>query len=371
MKISATVSASASASRLPLIDGLKGLACCLIVWHHLAFYGPMSEVARPLAPWLIDALAEYARMAVQLFLVIGGFLNTRSLAPRGTSVIDAPWSRIGKRYLRLATPYVVALTTGLIAAMLARPWLPGPLVPDAPHESQLLAHGLFIQDLVGSEALSAGVWYVAIDFQLFAATVLLLFVARRWTTKPALAAFWMVLAVAGGSLVWFNRHPELDPTALYFFGAYGLGILACWGATSQRPWHWMAGIAVLGGVALAIDFRARIAIALVAALVLLWSQARYGSGWTPSRPLALLGGLGRISYSVFLIHFPVLLCVGALVHHLWPTAPLVNAMGMAAAFGLSLAAGFVLHRTVECRATGPGRLLLAMVSILCLGAVLQ
>ena len=363
-----------SASRLPLIDSLKGLACCLIVWHHLAFYGPMSEVARPLAPWLMDVLADYARMAVQLFLVIGGFLNARSLAPRGMSSIDAPWSRIGKRYLRLATPYVVALITGLIAAMLARPWLPGPLVPDAPHESQLLAHGLLLQDLLGSEALSAGVWYVAIDFQLFAATVLLLFAAQRWSRRPALTAFWLVLGIAGGSLVWFNRHPELDPTALYFFGAYGLGILACWGATSQRPGHWMAGIAVLGGVALAIDFRARIAIALVAALMLVWTQARQasqGMDWQPPLPIAVMGSIGRISYSVFLIHFPILLCVGALVHHLWPTAPMANALGMVAVFGLALLAGLLLHRTVESRATGPGRLLLAMAAIFGLGAVLR
>ena len=360
-----------AADRLPHIDAIKGLACCLIVWHHLAFYGPMSEVARPLAPWLVDALADYARMAVQLFLVIGGFLNARSMAPRGTARIDAPLSKIGKRYLRLAMPYLVALATGLVAAMLARPWLPGPVVPAAPDESQLLAHGLFLQDLVGEEALSAGVWYVAIDFQLFAATVLLFFAAQRWSRRPAITTFWLVLAAVIGSLVVFNRHPELDPTALYFFGAYGLGILACWGGTSQRPWHWFAGIALLGCTALALDFRARIAIALVAALLLLWSQARQGSGGGFPRPLQWLGGLGRISYSVFLIHFPVLLCIGALVHHLWPRAPWANALGMLAVFGASLLAGWLLHRTVESRAAGPGRLLLAMASILCLGLVLR
>ena len=29
-------------SRNALIDSTKGLACIAIVWHHLAFYGPMS-----------------------------------------------------------------------------------------------------------------------------------------------------------------------------------------------------------------------------------------------------------------------------------------------------------------------------------------
>ena len=53
-------------SRAPLIDTLKGLACIAIVWHHLAFYGPMSDVALPLAPNLIAWLYDHARLAVQV-----------------------------------------------------------------------------------------------------------------------------------------------------------------------------------------------------------------------------------------------------------------------------------------------------------------
>ena len=41
-------------SRAPWIDTLKGAACIAIVWHHLAFYGPMSDVALPLAPVVAD-----------------------------------------------------------------------------------------------------------------------------------------------------------------------------------------------------------------------------------------------------------------------------------------------------------------------------
>jgi hypothetical protein len=36
------------------IDTLKALACQLIVLHHLAFYGPMSDHAYSLAPDLIS-----------------------------------------------------------------------------------------------------------------------------------------------------------------------------------------------------------------------------------------------------------------------------------------------------------------------------
>jgi len=71
------------AQRLPGVDGLKGGACVLIVWHHLAFYGPMSDVVHAAAPWLMNWLYTYGRMAVQVFLVIGGFLAACSLAPEG------------------------------------------------------------------------------------------------------------------------------------------------------------------------------------------------------------------------------------------------------------------------------------------------
>lgn len=72
-------------SRLPLLDTAKGLACAAIVAHHLAFYGPMSDIAQPLAPDLMAWLYDYARMAVQIFLVLGGYLAAASLAPEGVA----------------------------------------------------------------------------------------------------------------------------------------------------------------------------------------------------------------------------------------------------------------------------------------------
>ena len=61
-------------TRLALIDAFKAIASQLIVLHHLAFYGPMSDVAQDLAPALFAWLSQDARIAVQLFLVISGFL---------------------------------------------------------------------------------------------------------------------------------------------------------------------------------------------------------------------------------------------------------------------------------------------------------
>ncbi len=329
---------------------VKGLACVAIVWHHLAFYGPMSDIAQPLAPDLMAWLYEYGRMAVQVFLVLGGYLAASSLAPRGLARFDSASQQIARRFVRLVVPYAVALVLAVVVAALVRSWADHPSVPGAPELAQLVANALLLQDIVGEEALSAGVWYVAIDFQLFVCSVLLFALVRAVCTEGrARHAAWAgrALLVAGtaASLLAFNRQPQIDMWALYFLGAYGLGMMAYWAVQAPRAGGWMAGIAVLGAAALALDFRERIAVALVTALALAW--ALRSPHWRQWPGLAPVVRLGQRSYSVFLVHFPVCLLVNAVVSHLWPESPAWNALGMLAAFALSLMAGWQLYERVE------------------------
>ncbi len=263
-------------SRTPLIDMIKGVACATIVWHHLAFYGPMSDIAQPLAPDLMAWLYDYGRMAVQVFLVLGGYLAAASLAPQGLARFDSARQQITRRFVRLVVPYSVALLLAVLVAALVGSWMDHPSVPGAPDLGQLVANALLLQDIVGEEALSAGVWYVAIDFQLFAGSVLLLALVRALCGDGgARHAGWLgrALVVVGTamSLLVFNREPQLDMWALYFFGAYGLGMMACWAVQAPRAGGWMAAITLLGIAALVLDFRARIAVALVTALALAWA----------------------------------------------------------------------------------------------------
>jgi peptidoglycan/LPS O-acetylase OafA/YrhL len=363
---------ASSRIHLPLVDTLKGVCCLLIVCHHLAFYGPMSDIAHPLAPALLDWMAHQARMAVQVFLVVGGFLAAGALAPAGRARFDRPGPLILRRYRRLAMPYLAALGLCMLASAAARPWMAVPeLLPDPPQLPQLLAHTFFLQDLLGVDALSAGVWYVAIDFQLFAVAALLLAFAQRLGRLGAGGRPWLDRrlghALIGGlaalSLLYFNRVAGFDDTAFYFFGAYGMGMLAYWAGGSSRPARWTGLIAAVGLLALALDWRGRIAVALAAALALAWMRrrqlARLGlaprsqsSVAAPTRagaPAApsVMEGLGRISYSVFLVHYPVCILVSLAVGRWRPADPLANACGMVAALVLSVGAGLALHHAVE------------------------
>lgn len=340
-----------SPSRNALIDSMKGMACATIVFHHLAFYGPMSDVAQPLMPSLMAWLSTYGRMAVQVFLVIGGYLAASSLAPGGVARFDSASQQIGRRFVRLVVPYAVALVVAILASAAVRPWMAHPSVPADPELSQLVANALLIQDIVGEEALSAGVWYVAIDFQLFALAVLLFAAVRLWPGLPAARAarLGQMLVVAGtaASLLFFNRQADLDMWAVYFWGAYGLGMMACWAVRSPRPWAWLALMVLLGAASLALDFRGRIAVALCTALALVVLLRLRQPAWEWPVGSDRLQQLGRMSYSVFLVHFPVCLLMNALVSHWWPDTPALNALGMVTAFLLSLTAGRLLYQRVE------------------------
>jgi peptidoglycan/LPS O-acetylase OafA/YrhL len=337
-----------------LVDALKALASQLIVWHHLAFYGPMSDVVHPYAPGLIDWFYDYARLGVQAFLVMGGFLAARSLAPGmvpAVTELGAVIRLVWRRYLRLAPPYLVALALAIVSAAMARWLVDDPAIPLAPSLVQVGAHILLLQDLVKVEALSAGVWYVAIDLQLYALLALMLWLVRPLAARHAVAVPWLTFLLCAGlvlaSLFWFNRNPALDGWAPYFFGAFGLGVLAQWisGRPGRGGWGLLLAVVVL--VALLVEWRSRILVAGLTAVLLAWGTGHRPPGWLRSR---LVGFLGRISYSLFLAHYPVCLAVGALVHYYWPGDLAANSIGMVVAWGLSLAAGSVLYRSVEMRA---------------------
>jgi peptidoglycan/LPS O-acetylase OafA/YrhL len=348
--------------RIPLIDAIKVVAAQLIVLHHLAWYGPMSDTAAALAPWLANGqnwLAEYGRYAVAAFLAMGGYLAATVLSPRGLPLGKSPVCLITQRYVRLVGPYAVALLLAIISAAWARKWMVHDSIGAAPHVWQVLSHLLLLHDLFDYEALSAGVWYVAIDFQLFALLVLLLwgarYAAQLWGHRRASptgisfghAEFFaplLVTLLALVSLFHFNRDPMWDSTALYFFGAYALGVASCWAVRSVFPYRGLLAVALIGVLALAVDFRPRIAVALCVALAL--GLAQLHLRMTGMRPLA---SLGRISYALFLVHFPVCLVVNAAVQRFAPADPLWNACGVLLAWGASNAAAVLFYRHVEVR----------------------
>lgn len=335
-------------SRILLIDLLKASAAQFIVLHHLAWFGPLSINAAELGPVFAETIAwfaNYGRYAVAVFFVTGGFLAGLSLPHSGLKAADTPLCLIRERYFRLVLPFMAALLVAALCNFVARPWLPPDLAGHPPTILQFLAHLLFLHSFLGVEALSAGVWYVAIDFQLYVLFVLLLWPSKLWVRRTATADFYgavPVLLIALASLFYFNRDARWDDTAFYFFGAYALGIGSGWAVQMEKSSRMLWLIAAAGSLALLLDFRPRIAIALVTALVLGCSRLHM-KAWE----MRVLHYFGSTSFALFLIHFPVFLLVTASFHHVSPGNPGMGAFGLLFAWLASILAADVFHRGIE------------------------
>ena len=147
-----------------LIDFLKTFAALTIILHHFASYGQIAEDARLALPGVMTWLFEYGRYAVQIFLVMGGYLAAQSLTRNSNLKNPQAVLRIVfNRYWRLFAPYVVALLVTMACASIARFWVQDEFVGQTETFGQFLAHLFFLQGILGLDAISAGVWYVAID----------------------------------------------------------------------------------------------------------------------------------------------------------------------------------------------------------------
>lgn len=342
-------------SRLPFLDLLRALASQAIVWHHLAFYGPLSDSARALATSLIDGLAQHARLAVQVFFVVSGYLTAVGLRDREPKRFSDFYTLIATRYRRIGLPYLGAMALAVCANEVARRWMDHPSISARPSPGQLLAHVFLVHDLVGYEPLSAGIWYLAIDLQLTVLVALVFWLCAR-AAGAERGPSWGRVALgllSVSSLFWFNRQPGLDRVAIYFMGAYGLGLITAWvhAGTIQRRYFWL--YAALVALAIAVDFRSRLLVALTTALLLMVA-AHFGwiGRWPRSR---LIQWFARISYSLFLVHFPVSLVVNALWFSHVPKSPALSLLGMFTSYVLSMLVAVLFYYQVERRLVRLGR----------------
>ena len=334
-------------TRLSLVNAAKGVGCLVIVIHHLAVYGPMSEVIGAQYPKLIEALIIYGKLAVQMFFVFGGYFVAAQMAPRAEPTAVAAHALVWKRYKRLITPFLFAVTLAALITALVRPWFIHSSLSAPPTFGQLLAHVFLLYDLIGLEALSAGVWYVAIDFQLFALTAI--FTALCWRMPASLQRVYplIIIALTAFSLWVLNGNDALEAYAPFFFGYYGLGVLAYWTAHTRLGRFGLVLIALLGVVALSLEFRKAVATATITALLLALTDLRGRlEHWGDHHAL---NWLGKRSYSIFLIHYGICIGINALWSLWFPTGMWINAVGIVVAVGLSLAAGALLYRLVETR----------------------
>jgi peptidoglycan/LPS O-acetylase OafA/YrhL len=230
--------------------------------------------------------------------------------------------------------------------------VPSEVVDPPPNAKLILAHVFFLHKILGYDSLSAGLWFVGVNFQLSLVFVGMLFLREKMASAlppgsevPTATMIMIGWILAASSLFYFNIGDRWDNWFIYFYAHFFLGVLVFYGLEDNQTQILLGMYALMVVVALACNFRLQLVVTLFTGLVL------YGGGklgimdrWPRSR---VIDYLGRTSYSLFLVHFPVLVVVATLWAWMGWTDPWIAVAGLVVAYLASLAASFVFHRVVE------------------------
>ena len=316
-----------AAERLGYVDGVRALAALFVVLTHAVLFaapahtGLNSTPARP--SWLPPP-----HFAVAIFIVVSGFCLTLPVVRADGYLKGGIRHFYLKRARRILPPYyaALALTLVLVWTIVGKKtgnlWDPSVPISIAGY----VGNTLLIQDFVGYWQVSVPFWSIAVECQIYVLFPLLLLCWRR------LGALGTVFAAVGLSYVamiatYFagSMGPFYFPgLTLHFVGLFALGMAAAWLAASGRsPWNhlrnqipWSLLMVVFGLCAAALSISGDIEalgpfielpIGLFAASLLVAASRPERSGRVRkllgARPLAFVG---MFSFSVYLIHAPVL-----------------------------------------------------------------
>ena len=286
----------------------------------MSSYGEIAADARTVLPGLMIWLYEYGRYAVQIFLVMAGYLATQSLTRFANVKLSSQnlLRAIINRYLRLFAPYMATLIFTIACAWLARFWVNDEFVGEQETLGQFIAHLFFLQGILGLDSISAGAWYVAIDWQLYSVLAILLFSFSSYQ-----ALIWLISIAAVSSLLYFNRSAEYEAYFIYFIGSYGLGVFAY--LAKNFADHRIQGLAkaalILIGVIIAISTLQEVWLRnflawFVALLLFVWGNASYPKETATSvlkvRLLRAIAWASPRTFCAFLIHFAFILLANTL-----------------------------------------------------------
>jgi peptidoglycan/LPS O-acetylase OafA/YrhL len=346
-------------NQLWMIDLLKVVAAQVILWHHFCRYGPLARTIESAGHDWVNVIGNHGRHAVQVFLVLSGFLAARSVS---TFFTTSSLTELAKslqrawvvRVWRLGKPYWLMLLVTMTVSAIARQIQPDIDTPAAPHWWQVLTHILFLQDIFASDALSTGVWYVAIDLQLSLLFWFLLLACGALTAKagninPAKAEraleiiVWLLMLMA---LFALNRWRSIDVWAVYFFGSFGIGVVTGFRLVQvdrKTSLFWILLVSTFG-IAMAIEWRPGLLVALASA-ALLWRanshpEAELDQKRLPHLWLVWLSRLSRESYPLFLFHYPVVLLIGTMINLYWPEQVIPSMLGLMASWAISMLIAF-------------------------------
>jgi peptidoglycan/LPS O-acetylase OafA/YrhL len=285
--------------RVAGLDGLRALAALYVMLFHswlLAFRHFPHNTGPGYLTW-----AMYGRLSVVFFLALSGFSLALGPAAGGWR-LGGVARFLRRRAWRILPAYWAALAFSLVIAY----HVPASHKGEPTHRS-VAVFGLLLQDVFWAKTPNGAFWSVAVEVELYALFPLFLLIRRRLGAVVLLAAVTVPVLVYGV----IQGVPKEGDTGLtpHLAPVFVAGIVAA-GVKAKLPWHWMAAAATLP-VLYVIHFKGSywtghhyfwIDLAITPGLTMLILAVANGRlSW-----LRRLDGLGKISYSLYLVHLPIL-----------------------------------------------------------------
>lgn len=325
--------------RFLFVDGLRGLAALGVAALHIL--GPASTEVSPTASVVVGC----GYYGVPVFFVISGFVIAHSLSR--TEMTAAVAGRfLVRRMARLDPPYWASIVLFLLMLGARALVLPvHPFEPPAPRV--LLAHGLYLQYLLGMESLCGVYWTLCLEIQFYLLLALLLGLAQRAARRSSeRVAFALVFGPPLGASLLFACHllPLPRGTCFAQWYAFAAGVAA----NRVVAGRGYAALVATAAVALAVAGAARIGdglvVAATAGAIALAYRTQRLDRWLAC---PILQYLGRISYSLYLVHVPVGFHLTNLLNHAVPANREMHVATAVAGLLAAIAAADVFWRLIE------------------------
>lgn len=330
--------------RLIQLDSLRGLAALsVLIRHHiLASWSPNGPLQDALLRSPLRALIT-GRPAVMFFFVLSGFVLTRALRR-----VPLPWTVDGyarwvlQRTVRLCLPALatLAFSAGLYALAYSgtwpdeASWLAG--VWSRPPTTSFIAEQALLLAPDGDYSMDGVLWSLVHEWRI---GLVLPIVASAAVLRGRSGAVLLVLVGIAVSSVVGGRWGEslmLGPTivgslrpTLYFLLPFLIGAALETGDIAEvsagRGHVAAAFLAVVGLAGVGTDHAT-----LMASALLIWLALRPGPIQGALKH-PLLAWLGTVSFSLYLVHLPVLAFCFHTLHGRLPVAA-ICALSIAAAF---------------------------------------
>lgn len=289
-----------------LIQALRGLAALWVMLFHIEKGEYITGVTTHMPGWAGYGLFGYGSAGVAIFFVLSGFVISHSLT--GRSMDARGYGRfIARRSLRLDPPYWASIAlTVLVGAIYARA-KGAPFAP--PAATTIVAHVVYLQDILGFPKISVIYWTLAYEVQFY-----LVLAAGYWamtalirhgvTAGRASLLVMMPLGALAFVSAALAREWVLHGVFVNLWHGFFLGVLAYEAGVNRR---WTGALAALVLVTLLGAMRTDTVFGTPCALAALALVIAARTGYL-ERGLSGRGWqfLGRISYSLYLIHVPML-----------------------------------------------------------------